>query len=140
MAMQVVKSAQPYYLAKTKAKKNAPYLSFIHRLPCVVSGSRVDIEAAHLSFASTRHGHYGRGKGTKAPDRWALPLSRAEHSRQHSMNEEAYWRAAGLDPHLIALAIFGLWVDLRDDAYQHAEAIINAGLARVGRLRERELS
>lgn len=140
MAHTILKTAEPYYIAKAKPKKNGAYLDFLHRLPCVVSGARTDIQAAHLSFASPKHGHYGRAKGTKAPDRWALPLSSTEHDRQHSMNEQAYWAAVGLDPHLIALAIFGLWADLGADAYPHAEAIINQGLARVGRLRERELS
>lgn len=126
MAQQLAKSAQPYYLTKSKPKKNGNYIAFLHKLPCVMTGSRRDIEAAHLSFASPRHGHYGRAKATKAPDRWALPLSREEHSRQHAMSESEYW--AGRDPHLIALTIYGLWSDLGDDAEPFAEAIIYQGL------------
>lgn len=71
-----------------KPKKNSDYLSFLHSLPCVVSGV-LEVQAAHLSYAAPRYGHYGRGKGSKAPDRWALPLSAVEHARQHSGNEEA---------------------------------------------------
>jgi len=130
--------AKPDPTPKAKARKNNSYLVFIRSLPCVVTGSTAGIEAAHLSFASPRHGHYGRGRGTKAPDRWALPLNTAEHRRQHGMSEQAYWLAAGIDPHMIALTIFGLWSDLGDDARPFAESIINQRLAAVGRLRERE--
>lgn len=139
MAMEVRKYTGESF-PKAKPQKRGNYLEFIRSLPCAVSGARSGVQAAHLSFHSTRHGHYGRGKGTKAPDRWALPLSAAEHDRQHRMNEEAYWGATGLNPHVIALAIFGLWADMGDEAYPHAEAIINMGLAATGRLRDRSLS
>lgn len=139
MAMEVRKYTGEAF-PKIPPKKRQGYLDFIRTLPCVVSGARSSIEAAHLSFHSTRHGHYGRGKGTKASDRWALPLSSAEHRRQHAMSEQAYWGETGLDPHLIALAIFGLWSDMGDQAYPQAEAIINMGLAASGRLRDRSLS
>ena len=56
------------------------------------------------------------------------------------MAEDAYWQQSGIDPHLLALSIFGLWSDLGDEAYSFAEAIINQRLAAIGRLRERELS
>jgi hypothetical protein len=98
------------------------------------------IEAAHLSFKSNWHGHYGRGKGTKAPDRWALPLSAEQHTRQHDMNEEVFWSQAGIDPHVLALAIFGLWSDLGDDALPFATAIINQRLAASGRLKDRNVA
>lgn len=111
-------------------KRNADYLAFLHNLPCVVSGA-CEVQAAHLSYANPRYGHYGRGKGSKAPDRWALPLSEAEHRRQHSMNEESYWRSVGINPHVLALVIYGLWADLGDDAENFAVAVINQ--ARVGK-------
>lgn len=130
-------AARPEPTPKAKAKKNSGYLSFVHRLPCAVSGQYRDIEAAHLSMGSTRYGHYGRGKGSKAPDRWALPLSADQHRRQHTMNEQVFWAQAGIDPHLLALAIFGLWSDLGDDAEPFAAAIINQSLAAAGRLRDR---
>jgi hypothetical protein len=135
MAQQIVKSAQPYYLQKTKPVKRGPYLAFIHKLPCMMTGTRQNIEAAHLSFASTRHGHYGRGKGTKVSDRWCLPLSSEAHKRQHSMSEPDFWR--GRDPHTVALAIFGLWLDLGDDAEEFAASIIFQSLAAAGQLRDR---
>lgn len=136
---RIAAAARPDQTPKAKARKNNTYLVFIRSLPCVVTGSTTGIEAAHLSFASPKHGHYGRGRGTKAPDRWALPLHTDQHRCQHGMNEQAYWAETGIDPHLTALAIFGLWSDLGDDARPFAESIINQRLAAVGRLREREV-
>lgn len=140
MAFRIASSVKPEATPKAKPKKNAGYLAFVHRLPCAISGSYLHIEAAHLSFASQRHGHYGRGKASKAPDRWALPLSEEHHRRQHSMSEQVFWTQAGIDPHLLALAIFGLWSDLGDDAEPYATAIINQALAAAGRLRDRTQS
>lgn len=123
---------------KMKATKNKGYLSFIHQLPCVVTGVHT-VEAAHLSYADLQYGHYGRGKSSKAPDRWALPLSPEQHRRQHGMNEREYWTSVGIEPHVLALTIFGLWSDLGDDAAPFAAAIINQQLAAAGRLRERDV-
>lgn len=109
---------------KSKPAKSKSYLAFIRKLPCVVTG-QTDVEAAHLSMAAPKYGHYGRGRGSKAADRWALPLSSAAHRRQHEVGEDLYWRNAGIDPHILALTIFGLWSDLGDDAEPFATAIIN---------------
>lgn len=80
-------------------------------------------------MAAPQYGHYGRGKGAKAPDRWALPLSPDEHARQHRIGEEAFWRRHGINPHALALTISGLWSDMGDDAKPFAIAIINQHLA-----------
>ncbi|MBD8556341.1 DUF968 domain-containing protein [Rhizobium sp. CFBP 8762] len=106
-------ASQP--VAKVKAQKKPAYLDFIRRLPCVVT-ARAGVEAAHVSFANLAKGHTGRGKGTKAHDRWVLPLSPEEHRKQHSMNEQEYWRSVGIDPHELCLVLWGLWCDLRHDA------------------------
>lgn len=95
---------------KAKPKKNRDYLAFLHRLPCVVTG-RFGVDAAHVSYADRRYGHYGRAKATKAGDRWALPLAKTEHAKQHSMSERAYWEAVGINPHELALTLFGIWTD-----------------------------
>lgn len=122
MAFEIRKAQEPYFPAK-KPRKNAGYLSFIRKLPCCVTG-RYPVEAAHLSFAAPKYGHYGRGKGSKAPDRWALPLHPDEHRKQHSMGERDYWE--GENPHVLALTIWGLFSDMGDDAELFATAIINA--------------
>lgn len=137
MAFRIANSFRPDPTPKQKASKNKDYLAFIHELPCCVTG-RYGVEAAHLSFASPRYGHYGRGKGSKVSDRWALPLHQAEHRRQHGMNKERFWSQIGIDPHLLALVIHGIWSDLGDDAVAFATAIINQTLADAGALRSRD--
>jgi hypothetical protein len=125
---------------RRRAPKRADYLRFIHELPCVVTG-RHGVQAAHVSFADTWHGHFGRGKGTKAPDRFALPLSPDEHNLQHSCklgSEEDYWLSKGIAPHELANTLWGIFCD-----YDHGEAVerctarINQGLAMAGRFRKR---
>lgn len=134
MAMRLVKTALE--TPKRKPQKSKDYLGFLHRLPCAVTG-RYGVEAAHLSAAATHLGHYGRGKQSKASDRWALPLSPEEHRLQHSGNEMAYWEAAGINPHTLALTIWGMWSEMGDDAEPYAIAVINQTLATAGRLRDR---
>lgn len=124
---------------KVKSLKSRDYLSFIHELPCCVTGVHT-VEAAHLSTADTRYGHHGRAKGTKAGDRWALPLSPEQHRRQHAGNEMAYWKSVGIDPHFLALVLWGLWSELGDSAAPFAIAVINRNLAEAGRLPSRDLA
>jgi hypothetical protein len=117
---------------KQKPAKSKDYLSFLHKLPCVVTGAST-VQAAHVSFAAPRYGHYGRGKGTKAPDRWALPLSPDEHAKQHSMSEARYWGHVDINPHLLALTIWGLFTDMGYDAEPFAIAVINQYRQEAGR-------
>jgi hypothetical protein len=125
---------------KRRPAKRADYLSFIHELPCVVTG-RYGVQAAHVSFANTWHGHFGRGKGTKAPDRFALPLIAEEHELQHSGkfgHESHYWGKKGIDPHELSNTLWGIFCDYdRAEAIVRCTARINQGLALAGRLRER---
>ena len=126
MAFEIRKENTTYF-PKRKSTKDKGYLSFVHRLPCVVTG-RYEVQAAHVSFAAPHYGHYGRGKGTKAPDRWCLPLCQEEHTRQHSMSEREYWSSVGIDPHLLALVIHGLFTEMGEDAVPYATAVINQGI------------
>lgn len=122
---------------KAKAKKERGYLAFIHCLPCVITGV-YGVEAAHLSMAASEYGHYGRAKSSKASDRWVLPLSPVKHRRQHEIGEDLFWRSAGIDPHVLALVIYGLWAEYGDAAEPFAIAIINQRLASAGRLKSRD--
>lgn len=92
---------------KRPAKKDAGYLKWLHELPCIVTGTR-PVDAAHVSYADPMYGKRERGKGEKTDDRWAVPLCRAEHDKQHSMDESAYWRSVGIDPLRVALALYGV--------------------------------
>ena len=93
-----------------KAVKRPAYLEWLRELPCIVTGM-IGVEAAHVSTASPIHGHYGRGKGQKASDRWCLPLCPVEHRKQHGMNETAYWASVGINPHLACLILWGVYSD-----------------------------
>lgn len=136
MAFEIRKTAfQP--IPKRKAEKSKDYLSFVRTLPCVVTGTNI-VEAAHLSSAAPQYGHYGRGRGTKASDRWVLPLSPEQHRRQHTGNEMAYWKSVGINPHILCLTIWGLFSEMGDDAEAFAAAIINQQLANAGRLPSRD--
>lgn len=129
----------PDQTPKRRPEKRSDYLSWLHTLPCCVTG-RNDVEAAHLSSANPWYGHYGRGRGTKAPDRFALPLSKAEHNKQHSMGEAEYWASTGINPHELAVTLFGIHADYDGfEATQRAEARIRAGLAVVNRLPNEDL-
>ena len=127
MTLRIIKP--PPYHPKRQAKKEGDYLAFLHCLPCVVSGV-YGVQAAHVSFAAPEYGAYGRGKGSKASDRWALPLSPEEHARQHAMNEQEYWRQAGIDPHMLALKLWGLYSEMGEDAAPFAVDLIRKAGAR----------
>lgn len=113
---------------KSKPKKDKDYLSFLHELPCCVTGMH-GVQAAHVSFPSPMHGSYGRGKGTKVPDAFALPLSPREHAKQHAMNEREYWAQTGVDPHALANCLFVIYsIYPEQDAIERAKARIYAGI------------
>lgn len=88
--------------------KDKPYLDWLHDLPCIVTG-RLGVEAAHVSFAVPALGKLGRGLGRKESDRWAVPLCPEEHRNQHAIGEREYWDLHGIDPCVVALALFGAY-------------------------------
>lgn len=101
-------SVAPAKGSKRPAMKDAAYLKWIRELPCIVTGKR-PVDAAHVSYADPRYGKRERGKSEKADDRWAVPLHRDEHDRQHRMGDErAYWKSTGIDPLQVALALYGV--------------------------------
>lgn len=117
-------------IPKRKSTNNADFYGFIAALPCVITKQH-GVEVCHLSFAHTKYGHYGRGRGTKAPWRWTLPLRRDLHDAQHNQNEEAFWTGYGIDPHFLSLVLQGLWMEAGMDALGEAESVIRAGDFRV---------
>lgn len=130
MSMRIKPQSTVLSFPKQKSKKSASYLDFIRQLPCCVTGV-MGVEAAHVSFSSPWHCHYGRGRGSKASDRWAVPLSSFEHRTQHGMNEQEYWVMKQICPHSLALAIHGLWNELDEyEAIQFASARIMQGIGR----------
>lgn len=140
MAIAIKKPKTPYYAAKAKPAKKPAYLAWLHTLPSCISG-RYGVEAAHVSFANPYFGHWGRGKGTKAADLFALPLTPEEHANQHSGNEQEFWARQGINPHELCVILWAIY-SAHDEAEATARATakINAVLSGAGRLREREQS
>lgn len=101
---------------RTPRVKNRSHLDFIKALPCIccLAGGKV-VQAddpMHLSSASHEHGKPDETGGSrKSDDRWALPGCRRHHEQQHARNEMKFWRSYGIDPHLLALVLWGLTCD-----------------------------
>jgi len=112
MALRINKPATENF-PKAKSKKDKGYLQFLHLLPSVVSG-RYGVEAAHVSYASPRYGHYGRGRGTKASDLWALPMTPEEHRESHGGSEVQYWSDVGENPHALAVVLWAIYSQYGD--------------------------
>lgn len=93
------------------------HLRWIRTLPCIVSGRRDGVEAAHIRYSDPRFAKRQVGIGEKPDDRWTVPLHHELHrtgaEAQHSSNERAWWRARGIDPVIVATA---LYASSRDDS------------------------
>lgn len=88
-----------YAACMAPPRKHKRYLQWLHELPCVVSGREGEgVQAAHLRAGNLDYGKPQSGGQQKPSDMWCLPLWHEEHAKQHSMNEEAYWAAVGIDP------------------------------------------
>ena len=127
MAM-INRPAEAFSFPKKRPEKRKDYLSWLHTLPCCISG-QYGVEAAHTSTAEPFYGHWGRAKGTKAPDIFALPLSADMHRESHSGNEVEWWRGKGINPWVLALtlyAIYSMYDEL--EATDRATARIISGL------------
>ena len=85
--------------------ENGSHLDFIRSLPCLCCGA-YGVDAAHVSMAAPHLGKRARGLGEKASDSWTVPLCRPHHDEQHKMNEAEFWLRRGIDPLLIALALW----------------------------------
>lgn len=92
------------------------HLSFIRKLPSVISGSRVHIEAAHIRLGSLSHGKPASGLGEKPSDLWAVPLTAEEHrlgpAAQHHRGEHLWWAEQNIDPLVIAALLWAATGDI----------------------------
>ncbi len=97
---------------KKPREKLEGHLDFIRGLPCLVTGSR-PVEAAHIRYPDMRFGKRPTGMGEKPDDQWVVPLSPTMHREQHAFGDElAWWQSKGIDPLIVALA---LWKATGDD-------------------------
>lgn len=67
--------------------RNRKYLDWLREQACAVSGQWAPSDPSH-----TFKGTGGGGMGLKSSDKYALPLSHAEHAKQSLMSEMKYWR------------------------------------------------
>ncbi len=86
--------------------RNLGHIAFVQMLPCLVTGHEGGVDAAHIRYGDPRCAKPHPGIGEKPSDMWVIPLCRMEHTKQHSMNERAYWESVGIDPVFYALALW----------------------------------
>ncbi|MGH6725120.1 MAG: hypothetical protein ACREB8_01075 [Pseudolabrys sp.] len=90
--------------------QDAAHLAWIRTLPCLVTGRREGIEAAHVRYSDPRFAKRQAGIGEKPDDRWTVPLHHETHrtgpEAQHNSNERAWWVARGIDPVMVAAALY----------------------------------
>ena len=80
--------------------RDREHVKYVASQPCLVCG-RMPCDAHHLRFAQPR------ALGRKVSDEFTVPLCRGHHSEVHrSGNEAAWWQKAGIDPTLMARALW----------------------------------
>jgi len=65
------------------------HLDFIRTLPCCLTWTLRNIEAAHIRK------YAGGGTGIKPKDNFVVPLNTELHALQHSMGELSFWENYG---------------------------------------------
>ncbi len=121
MASTIQRPAGAFSMPKKRPEKRKDYLSWLHTLPCCITG-QYGVEAAHTSTAHPFFGHYGRGKGTKASDIFALPLSPEKHRESHQGSETQFWAGHGIDPWVLGLTLWAIYSQY--DEYEATERAI----------------
>ena len=90
--------------------EDAKHLRWIRTLPCLITGRRGNIHAAHIRFGSLKWEKRSVGIGEKPSDRWAVPLHADIHvfgpDAQHRHGEETWWFAQGICPLTVADALY----------------------------------
>jgi hypothetical protein len=82
--------------------RDKEHVKFVAKQACLICGRR-PADAHHLRFAQHR------ALGRKVSDEFTVPLCRGHHREAHrSGDEAAWWKNAGVDPTIIARA---LWLE-----------------------------
>lgn len=115
-------------------QEDAAHLALIRKLPCLITGERERVEAAHIRYSDASMGKRNAGIGAKPDDCWTVPLSARLHAEQHSEGERWFWERHGINPLLIAQRLYGVSTGLRAAA-QPEDIIIAAMTALVERAR-----
>ena len=86
--------------------KNDKHLDFVRSLPCCICGNNIESEAAHIRMGCLELGKRTTGKQEKPSDCWTIPLCGEHHREQHHQNEGKFWKGYGIDPFVIAMALY----------------------------------
>ena len=102
--MKIAAARKPGGKADRGRVRDTGYLAFLRRQPCVTCGwaGPPQSDPAHIRMASPERGKLPTGMQVKPSDRFAVPLCRPCHERQHSGSEARFWSALNLDPFVIA--------------------------------------
>jgi hypothetical protein len=87
-------------LAEPRRVRDRDHVRAVAKRPCLICG-RQPSDAHHLRFAQSR------AFGRKVSDEFTVPLCRGHHRELHRCgDEEAWWKAAGIDPTVPARALW----------------------------------
>lgn len=94
-------------------QRDEKHLAYIRTLPCLVSGSNFNVEAAHIRYSDAAWRKVNPGNSAKPDDMWTVPLCAELHrldpiNSQHSMNEREFWERHEIDPLPIAQALYAI--------------------------------
>lgn|SRR5882724_265061 len=82
---------------KAPRVRDPKYLAWLRLQPCCLCGNDRS-EACHIRSGSIAYGKRETGMSEKPDDKWAVPMDRSCHGKQHAMNELEFWRSYGIDP------------------------------------------
>jgi hypothetical protein len=100
-------------LATPRRYRNREHLRYVAQQACLICG-RKQSDPHHLRYLQPR------ALGRKASDEFAVPLCRSHHRAVHrATDEQAWWKAAGIDPVKVARQ---LWQTRLDDPQKHHQA------------------
>ena len=116
---RMVRPPTAFSLSSTRKKhpriKNGDHLKWIRTLPCILTGSHAQVEAAHIRYGDPVYGKRETGNSEKSDDRWTVPLNATDHRQgpdsQHGNNERGWWASKGIDPLQVASALWGVTGD-----------------------------
>lgn len=112
-AYRLPRHPEAFTLSPSKTKRprqtDDGHLKWIRTLPCLICGKR-GVHAAHIRMAALRYGKRETGKSEKPSDKWTLPLCAEHHTdgpeAQHRGSEAAFWQRYGIDPFIVAMALY----------------------------------
>jgi hypothetical protein len=87
-------------IAAPRRIRDREHVKSVARQPCLICG-RIPADAHHLRFAQSR------ALGRKVSDEFTVPLCRGHHREVHRCGDEgAWWNQNGIDPTVIARALW----------------------------------